>query len=147
MLGGRPHEYPGNYLKLVFAEGEIDFIAAGRRTDDAVMDWSFEGRAVPLETPWEIAVKKMFHRPSNFKIRDVFDLAAVIDHHPQQLKAVLPEVADRAPRLIDRIDLLRSVYEAQANSDVQPTPTGQKYATAGAIDEVLRFLRTELLPA
>ncbi|MEA1673355.1 nucleotidyl transferase AbiEii/AbiGii toxin family protein [Nitrospirillum sp. BR 11163] len=143
LLDGRTYEYPGNYLKLIFAEGEIDFIAAGRRTDNPVVDWLFEGHQVPLETPWEIATKKMFHRPSNFKVRDIFDTAAVIDHHADELRLALPEVADRAVRLMDRIDLLRPVYEAQVRTDVNPTPAGQRYGTSAAADQVLGFLRSE----
>ncbi|WP_083900717.1 nucleotidyl transferase AbiEii/AbiGii toxin family protein [Azospirillum sp. B4] len=74
ILEGNPYEYPGNYLKLVFPDGEIDFIVAGSQTDTPVAPWVFESATVPLETPWEIAIKKMFFRPSNFKVRDVFDL-------------------------------------------------------------------------
>ncbi|MEA1648828.1 nucleotidyl transferase AbiEii/AbiGii toxin family protein [Nitrospirillum sp. BR 11164] len=143
LLDGRTYEYPGNYLKLIFAEGEIDFIVAERRTDNPVMDWLFEGHQVPLETPWEIATKKMFHRPSNFKVRDIFDMAAVIDHHADELRTVLPEVADRADRLMDRINLLRPVYEAQVRNDVNPTPAGERYGTAAAADRVFAFLRSE----
>lgn len=79
LLAGRSYQFPGNYLKLQMEGGEIDFILAGRRTADAVQPWSFEGREINIDTPWETAIKKMFYRPSTFKVRDAFDLAAVID--------------------------------------------------------------------
>ncbi|TWB20410.1 hypothetical protein FBZ89_107121 [Nitrospirillum amazonense] len=70
-------------------------------------------------------------------------MAAVIDHHANELRTVLPEVADRADRLMDRINLLRPVYEAQVRNDVNPTPAGERYGTAAAADRVFAFLRSE----
>jgi hypothetical protein len=96
---------------------------------------------VPIDTPWETAMKKMFYRPSTFKVRDVFDLAAVVDHHPDELRAGMAEIEDRLPRLLNRIDLLRPVYERLAVDDVNPTESGRKYMTAAAIESVVEFLR------
>src|SRR4051812_30747119 len=58
LLDGRKYEYPGNYLKLVLDNGEIDFIVGGARTDHPVEFWEFEGWGLPINTPWETAVKK-----------------------------------------------------------------------------------------
>jgi hypothetical protein len=141
LLGGRKYEYPGNYLKLVLESGEIDFIVGTSRTDDPIEHWMFEGRVVPIDTPWETAVKKMFYRPSTFKVRDVFDLAAVVERHPEELGAGLVEIDDRFPRLLDRIDSLRPVYATLAKDDVNPTESGRKYMTTEAIETVFEFLR------
>jgi len=143
LLDGRAYEYPGNYLKLTLDEGEIDFIVASARTRDPTQDWTFEGRALRIDTPWETAVKKMFHRPSQFKVRDVFDLAAVIERHPAELAASLDEVADRMPRLLDRIDRLRPAYERLAEQDVYPTEDGRRYMAASAIEGVYAFLTAQ----
>ncbi|MGE0237116.1 MAG: nucleotidyl transferase AbiEii/AbiGii toxin family protein, partial [Parvibaculaceae bacterium] len=93
LIAGRNYEFPDNYLKLQLESGEIDFIVGSSRTRLPTQPWSFEGRTILIDTPWETAIKKMFHRPSTFKIRDVFDVAAVIDRDGGRLEAALPEIA------------------------------------------------------
>src|SRR3546814_6270096 len=88
----------------------------GRRTAEPVHPWEFEGRTSRIETPWETAIKKVFYRSSTFKLRDVFDLAAVVDHDGERLKSCLPEVEDKLDRLLDRIDALVPVYEEDRKS-------------------------------
>ena len=141
LLAGRGYQFPGNYLKLELDQGEIDFISGGRRTDDPTEPWEFEGRSILIETPWEAGIKKIFYRPSTFKLRDVFDLAAIIDHDGDQLKSYLPEVADKLDKLIDRLDALSPVYAARVINDINPTETGRKYGGADAIGAVLDFVR------
>lgn len=85
-------------------------------------------------------MKKMFYRPSAFKVRNVFDLAAVVERHPEELGAGLVEIDDRFPRLLDRIDCLRPAYATLAKDDVNPTKSGRKYMTTGAIEMVFEFL-------
>ena len=68
------------------AQKSIDFIVAGRRTSDPVQGWEFEERRIDIDTPWETAIKKMFYRPSTFKVRDAFDLAAVVDRDGARLR-------------------------------------------------------------
>lgn len=127
LIGNSKYEFPGNYLKLVFDAGEIDFIVGGRRTDRAAAPWDFEDRSILLENPWEIGIKKLFYRPSAFKIRDVFDLAVIMDRHPEELVGSLHKVADRLDRAMDRISLLSSVYGKQVLSDVNPRPGYEAY--------------------
>ncbi|MGE0006091.1 MAG: nucleotidyl transferase AbiEii/AbiGii toxin family protein [Parvibaculaceae bacterium] len=141
LVAGRSYEFPGNYLKLQMEDGEIDFIVGSKRTSVPTQPWQFEDRTILIDTPWETATKKMFHRPSTFKIRDVFDLAAVIDHDGGKLEASLPEIADRLDRLIDRIDALVPVYEQTAEADINPTGNGRKYMGTRAIVSVMDFLR------
>ncbi len=141
LIGGRNYEFPGNYLKLRLATGEIDFIVGSKRTRMPTQPWRFEDRTILIDTPWETAIKKMFHRPSTFKIRDVFDLAAVIDRDAEMFKTSLPEVVDRLDKLIDRIDALASNYENAAKEDINPTKEGSKYMKAEAILSALEFLK------
>lgn len=140
LLAGRGYQFPGNYLKLQMAGGEIDFIVGGRRTRDPVQPWEFEGREILIDTPWETAIKKMFYRPSTFKVRDVFDLAAVIDHHREQLRSNLPEVEDRLDKLIDRLDALSAGYQRMTADDINATESGAKYLSGGAIHSAISFL-------
>jgi Nucleotidyl transferase AbiEii toxin, Type IV TA system len=140
LLAGRSYQFPGNYLKLQLESGEIDFIVAGRRTTDPVQRWAFEGREIDIDTPWETAIKKMFYRPSTFKVRDAFDLAAVVDRHAEQLRSHLIVVEDRLDKLIDRLDALAAAYENLATDDINPTQSGTRYATGEAIQSSILFL-------
>ncbi|MGQ9369247.1 nucleotidyl transferase AbiEii/AbiGii toxin family protein [Azospirillum sp. ST 5-10] len=140
LLDGRKYEYPGNYLKLDMGGGEIDFIVGGRRTDTPSIPWDFEGRIIRIETPWETAIKKIFYRPSTFKVRDLFDLAAVLDRHHDAVRQALPEVEDRLDKLVDRIQRLAPVYAVRVAEDINPTEDGRRYMTAEAPDRVLAFL-------
>lgn len=141
LIAGRNHEFPGNYLKLQLESGEIDFIVGSKRTRAPAQPWQFENRTIQIDTPWETAIKKIFYRSSTFKIRDVFDLAAVIDRDGEMLEASLPEVEDRLDKLTDRIDALAPAYEAMVKDDVNPTAGGRKYMDRSAILGVLAFLK------
>ncbi|MBK1836353.1 nucleotidyl transferase AbiEii/AbiGii toxin family protein [Azospirillum sp. YIM B02556] len=142
LLAGRGFEYPGNYLKLNLEGGEIDFIVAGRRTETPTRPWIFDGEEILIETPWEIAIKKIFYRPSSFKIRDLFDLAAVLERDPADLAASLPEVEDRLDKVIDRVERLVPDYAETAASDINPTVGGQRYMTRDAAERALSFLKS-----
>ena len=141
LLAGRSFQFPGNYLKLEMDGGEIDFILAGERTRDPIRQWEFEGREIAIETPWETAIKKIFHRSSTFKVSDAFDLAAVIDRDGVQLKAHLFEVDDRLDRLTDRLDALAATYERMAAVEINPSASGRKYMDERAIQSVIAFMK------
>ncbi|SMF83472.1 Nucleotidyl transferase AbiEii toxin, Type IV TA system [Azospirillum oryzae] len=142
LLAGRGFEYPGNYLKLNLDGGEIDFIVAGRRTENPTRPWIFDGEEILIETPWEIAIKKIFYRPSSFKVRDVFDLAAVLDRDPADLAASLPEVEDRMDKVIDRVERLLPDYAMAAAADINSTAGGQRYMARDAAERALSFLKS-----
>jgi hypothetical protein len=64
-------------LKLVFENiGEIDFLVGVSLTSTPTTLTTIEGEAVQLETITEIITKKIFHRGSSIKPRDIFDIAA-----------------------------------------------------------------------
>lgn len=150
LLGEHGYQFPRSYLKPELDRGEVDFILAGRRTKDPTQTLGFEGRTILIETPWESAIKKIFYRSPTFKVRDVFDLAAVIDHDGEQLKPCLGEVEDKLDRLLDRIDALIPVYEQRARTDLNPTEQGRKYMTREAIESLAAFIRawqSEVPPA
>lgn len=148
LVGSHRHDFPGHYLKLpVGADpipwGEIDIIVAAPVTDNPTQSWMFEGKPLQLETPDEIIAKKLFFRPSTFKVRDIFDLAAVLDRDPNVLRRIARFVEDRLDKAIDRVQLLAPGYEEAARQDVNPTPTGKKYLAANiAITLVLPALQT-----
>ncbi|MEQ1488858.1 MAG: nucleotidyl transferase AbiEii/AbiGii toxin family protein, partial [Methylotenera sp.] len=66
------------YIKLRFAEGEIDFIATAPLTNAPYFEYKVLGRSIWLETPLEIVAKKMWHRGNKATARDLLDLCLVI---------------------------------------------------------------------
>ncbi len=80
------YEESANHLKLIFPEGEIDFVASPCLTNPGFEIQTVEGLVVRLETSAEIIAKKMWHRGDAAKARDLFDLCVVIDHSPDDLR-------------------------------------------------------------
>ena len=58
-----------NHIKLIFPEGEIDFIAAPYLTNNYFMKQTIEGQKIRVETPTEVIIKKLFYRAESLKIR------------------------------------------------------------------------------
>jgi predicted nucleotidyltransferase component of viral defense system len=90
-------------LKLLFPEGEIDFIASAPLTARPSVTEQILGRAVQVETATEIVAKKLWHRGADFKARDIFDLALVAEKEPDALRAIIPVMRDRRDAVLGRI--------------------------------------------
>ena len=107
-------EFPGNYLKIIRPEGEIDFILAANVTDDYCLPFEFEGGHIHIETPAEIIAKKVKYRGSRFTYRDIYDLAAVIKTDPSLLKRLseIEELDGTFERVFSRIQFLQENAEA-----------------------------------
>ena len=71
-----------NSLKLIFPEGEIDFVASAPLTEDPTITEELFGRPAQLETSTEIVAKKVWHRGVEFTARDIFDFAMVTEKEP-----------------------------------------------------------------
>src|SRR5262245_1659329 len=103
-----------NSLKLIFSEGEIDFIASAPLTEDPTVTEELFGRPVQVETSTEIVAKKVWHRGPEFTARDIFDLAMVAEKEPKALWKIEPILRDRRDVVLQRIasqDLfLRGVF-------------------------------------
>jgi hypothetical protein len=82
-------EGPG-YVKLLRAEGEIDFVASSNLTAQPYEEWQLLGRKVKVETSAEIVAKKLWHRGDRATARDLFDLSLVIEQEPQALGMAAP---------------------------------------------------------
>jgi predicted nucleotidyltransferase component of viral defense system len=92
-----------NFLKLRFAEGEIDFIASAPLTASPAVSESLFGREVRVETPTEIVAKKVWHRGAEFRARDILDLAVVAEKEPAALREIAPVLRDRRDVVLARI--------------------------------------------
>jgi hypothetical protein len=118
-------EQPGAFVKLLFDEGEVDFVAAPNLLDDAWETWDIGGRAVKVETAAEIIAKKMYHRGDRVTARDLFDLALVIEREPQQILAAAPCLLRHRGAFLSQIRAphpgLSTAFDAIATLDYTPT--------------------------
>lgn len=101
-------QFPGNYLKLIRQEGEIDFILASNITENYFFVYNFKGAQINVETPAEIIAKKIRYRGPTFTIRDIFDFAAAV-HHDSHLIDTLRQVISQVDfqKTLDRVTLLK----------------------------------------
>lgn len=77
--GTHGYDEQSNALKIYYAEGEVDFVAAGPVSAAPYALREILGRPVRVETPLEIVAKKLTFRAADFKARDLFDLALVLE--------------------------------------------------------------------
>ena len=92
-----------NSLKLLFPEGEIDFVASAPLTANPTVTERLFDRDVRVETSTEIIAKKVWHRAAQFKARDMFDLALVAEKEPEALQEIRPVIRDRKDVILGRI--------------------------------------------
>ena len=90
-------------LKLIFPEGEIDFVASAPLTKKPTVVETLFGREVQVETSTEIVAKKVWHRGVEFTARDIFDLAMVTEMEPDSLIEIKPILRDRRDVVLERI--------------------------------------------
>lgn len=109
--GADAYDEAAHYVKLIYAEGEIDFIISSNITNILPHRMSVEGDinagiaayVIPIEHPVEIALKKLWHRGPELKIRDVFDIAVVAEHHEALLVANLHHVKSKKNAIVSRL--------------------------------------------
>jgi Nucleotidyl transferase AbiEii toxin, Type IV TA system len=147
----RTWDKAAHYLKLEFAEGEIDFIVSSPLSDLTttfhevdLTDLPAKRKvAIEIEHPAEIALKKMHYRPTMLKSRDIFDIAVAdsIDH--EALVGNLNEISDKKSALLKRLGGIdRGFLQAElAELDIQEGWDDQKKTCL----ETVRAL-VELIP-
>ena len=96
-------EHQGS-LKLIFPEGEIDFVVAGPLTPTPTKVETLFNRKVNVETSTEIIGKKVWYRGADFTARDIFDLAMVAEKEPKALASIGPILQGRRDLILTRID-------------------------------------------
>ena len=116
-----------NHLKLVYPEGEIDFIVATPITDlasesmEIPKEQGLAAAQIDVEHSVEIALKKLVYRAGSLKVRDIFDIAVVnsIDH--ELLCANLHRASDVKQDILKRLASLSEDYCRQelAELDIQ----------------------------
>jgi hypothetical protein len=131
-----------SFVKLIRAEGEIDFVAAENLTQAPFETWTLLRRKVRVETSAEIVAKKLWHRGDRLSARDLFDLSLVIEREPEALRGAARFLVRHRTAFIDQLAHRAEVLEAQFDAiDVLQYRPTFKEAAARAVS----FL--ESLPA
>lgn len=105
-----------NHLKLIYAEGEIDFIVTAPITDLTAESMAIaeeQGLAasqIDVEHPVEIALKKLFYRAGMLKVRDIFDIAVVDLIQHDLLRANLHRASGVKQDILKRLASLSEDY-------------------------------------
>ena len=103
-------------LKLIFPEGEIDFVASVPLTRHPTVVEKLFDREVQVETSTEIVAKKVWHRGADFTARDIFDLAMVAEKEPEALQQIKSILRGRREVVLQRIvthdQVLREAFAA-----------------------------------
>jgi hypothetical protein len=111
-----------HYLKLRFAEGEIDFIVSPPLSGLAATFHEVDLSDLPakrkvtiqIEHPAEIALKKMHYRSTMLKPRDIFDIAVACSIDREALIGHLNVVSGKKSALLHRLnDIDRKFLQAE----------------------------------
>jgi len=132
-------------LKLITETGEIDFIVAASLTEDPFEKWKFEGRTILRERPVEIVAKKVFYRAADFRVRDVFDLACLLERQPGEVAREESLFRAKQDVLLARLETMRPTYEEQAKRRIAIRPGFEKLRDT-AMDRVMEFYQSVAMP-
>jgi len=127
------YDEAANHLRLVYPEGEIDFIVAAPITDLASMSRTipeengFPAVKIEVEHPVEIALKKLVYRGGSLKVRDIFDIAVVDSFHGELLRKNLQHASHLKQGILRRLAGVSEDYcrkelaELDINDEWKPT--------------------------
>jgi hypothetical protein len=119
----RDYSEQANSVRLVLAQGDIDFVVAGSVTGVAPRETlDFHGRAIMLEATEEILAKKLFFRAASLKPRDVFDLVAAHELFHDAAARAIDAAASRRDLPLARLRELALAPEPVLMSDILPSP-------------------------
>jgi predicted nucleotidyltransferase component of viral defense system len=109
------YEEMNKYIKFVFPEGKIDFIAAPNITSFKATLRNFHGFRVPVSDPVEIVMKKIFFRGNKIYPRDIFDLSVVYESDRKK------DLVQEALKMPDKIDMFhKALSEEIKNKSFRP---------------------------
>lgn len=118
----RPDDHRGDgtrFLKLAFQGiGEIDFIVAGALTPNPSTSELVHGEEVQLETVPEIIAKKIYHRGSTIKPRDIFDIASAGVLQSGEVINALKPYRIQVNEAISRMEKLNPEFVARAIAEM-----------------------------
>ena len=134
-----------NAVKLIFAHGDVDFLAAGPVIPDDKSDdfLEFEGEHIRLESTAEILGKKMLYRAESLKSRDAFDLAAAMEYDRPAAARAVRAAASKAAILDRRLDELARLPADALESEILVLERG-RHLLADMITRTRRFIADEI---
>lgn len=116
-----------NFIKIYLKEGEIDFILSPRISNCKPVQAIIEGEKIFLDHPVEIIAKKIEHRATEFKARDVFDLAIVYSQMKTTMLKNLDISKEKLICLNRRVcDLHESNILENQLQEISRLPAGEK---------------------
>lgn len=140
----RDYDEMSNFVK-VWLEGDsqIDFIVAPSLTDDPCEVLEVMGKKIQVETPWETAVKKLFYRATDLKVRDVIDIARILRDRKAEKKVRenFPVFRTRTGLLRKRLREIETEWERGMEGLVV---YDRSLADPDVVREVEHFLMTEV---
>jgi Nucleotidyl transferase AbiEii toxin, Type IV TA system len=140
-----PTDYGGDgtsSLKLVFNEiGEIDFIVDHPKTAEPTIERLVEGQLTLLETIPEIITKKIVHRGSSIKPRDIFDIAAAAENYSDAVTTALRSYRADVLKTIEALDRLNPKFVTAAIVELIIRDKYQDIAKT-ALDRTRQILRS-----
>lgn len=139
-----PTDYAGDgasFQKLAFRDiGEIDFIVGHAMTSSPTTQRTVEGETTLLETIPEIITKKIYHRGSGIKPRDIFDIAAAGEQHADSVIEELRSYRDEVARTLTTMDKLNPEF---VNNAISQLAIKDKYRAVAktALERARKILR------
>ncbi len=113
------------FVKLIRPEGEIDFVASRNLTEKPFDTWTLLRRPTRVETAAEIVAKKLWHRGTIARARDLFDLSLVIEREPTALATAATFLVRHREaflsQLCTRDAVLRAQFQAITVLNYRPT--------------------------
>jgi len=140
----RPTDYAGDgssFQKLAFKDiGEIDFIVGHAMTSSPTMQTIIEGETTLLETIPEIITKKIYHRGSSIKPRDIFDIAAAGEQHADSVIDALQSYRNEVKMTLQTLDKLNPDF---VNAAIAQLSIKDKYHSVArtALEQTKAILR------
>jgi hypothetical protein len=117
-------------LKLKYPEGEVDFIVTAAISSLPPIERQIDLTGIRkglkptiwIDTPVEIALKKLHYRATMLKPRDVFDISVIDAIDGPALTAHLHEVAEKKGDLLRRLDGIKEdfIQAELAELDIRP---------------------------
>lgn len=86
-------------------------------------------------------MKKLFYRAATLQIRDVFDVAVVLRHHPEEMYRSIDVFQHKVDLLQNRLAMIQSRYKKEAVANIDILPAGEELLR-DAPEMVSRFLES-----
>jgi predicted nucleotidyltransferase component of viral defense system len=99
-------------IKIYYPEGEVDFVAAPSLTANPVVPMEVAERTIRVETSVEIVAKKVRFRARDFKARDLFDLAVVLQREPDARPWLADLLTEHSATIRHRLESMDQVLRA-----------------------------------